>query len=149
MKKFLYGVIILLVIALIVIGVYLFNLFNAFQSGVNSSFEGTDREGSELREEDIDPSMDSFTVLILGVDENEARSEKNDMDTDDFRTDTMMLATFDKDADEVKLTSIPRDTSLNRITLTRSHMPTAKADRTIRWRLWNHCSMSLWTSTCV
>src|SRR5699024_9847633 len=110
MKKFLYGAIILLVIALVVIGVYLFNLFNAFQSGVNSSFEGTDREGSELREEDIDPSMDSFTVLILGVDENEARSEKNNMDTDDFRTDTMMLATFDKDADEVKLTGIPRDT---------------------------------------
>ncbi|KKK33981.1 alpha/beta hydrolase [Salinicoccus sediminis] len=110
MKKFLYGAIILLVIALVVIGVYLFNLFNAFQSGVDSSYEGTDREGSELREEDIDPSMDSFTVLILGVDENEARSEKNNMDTDDFRTDTMMLATFDKENDEVKLTSIPRDT---------------------------------------
>ncbi|AKG73408.1 LCP family protein [Salinicoccus halodurans] len=110
MKKFLYGAIIVLVIALVVIGAYLFNLFNAFQSGVNSSFEGTDREGSELREGDIDPSMDSFTVLILGVDENEARKEKNNMDTDDFRTDTMMLATFDKDADEVKLTGIPRDT---------------------------------------
>lgn len=110
MKKFLYGAIILLVIALIIIGIYLFNLFNTFQSGVSDSFEGTERGSSELREGDIDPSMDSFTVLILGVDENESRSKKNDMETGDFRTDTMILATFDKDADEVKLTSIPRDT---------------------------------------
>lgn len=109
-KKLLYGAIILLVIALVIIGAYLFNLFNAFQSGVNDSFEDTGRDGSELREEDIDPSMDSFTVLILGVDENDARKEKNNMDTDQFRTDTMMLATFDKEADEVKLTSVPRDT---------------------------------------
>ncbi|WP_411843696.1 LCP family protein [Salinicoccus sp. HZC-1] len=109
-KKFLYGGIIVLIIALVIIGAYLFNLFNAFQSGVSDSFEGTDREGSELREGDIDPSMDSFTVLILGVDENESRKEKNNMDTNDFRTDTMILATFDKDADEVKLTSVPRDT---------------------------------------
>src|SRR5699024_12721689 len=92
------------------VSVYLFDLFTTLHSGVNSSFEVTDREGNELREEYIDPSIESFTVLILGVDKNEARSEKQDMDTDDFRTDTMMLATFDKDADEVKLTSIPRDT---------------------------------------
>lgn len=109
-KKFLYGAIIVLIIALVIIGAYLFNLFNAFQTGVNDSFEGTDREGSELREGDIDPSMDSFTVLILGIDENESRKEKSNLETNDFRTDTMILATFDKDADEVKLTSIPRDT---------------------------------------
>ncbi|WP_051683093.1 LCP family protein [Salinicoccus luteus] len=109
-KKILIGILLFLVIALVVIGVYIYNLFNSFEQGVSDSFEATDRDRSELRLDDIDPTMDSFTVLILGIDESESRKEEGDLDSQDFRTDTMILATFDKNQDEVKLTSIPRDT---------------------------------------
>ncbi|MFC3420078.1 LCP family protein [Salinicoccus hispanicus] len=109
-RKIFYGVLIFLVIALVVIGAYIYNLFNSFEQGVSDSFEATDRDRSELRLDDIDPSLDSFTVLILGIDESESRKEKDGLSSEDFRTDTMILATFDKTQDEVKLVSIPRDT---------------------------------------
>src|SRR5699024_11310629 len=58
-----------------------------------------------------DASVDeSFTVLILGTDENDSRAEKENLAGDDFRTDSMILATFDKNEDDVKLVNIPRDT---------------------------------------
>lgn len=109
-KKIFIGILLFLIIVLVVIGVYIYNLFNSFEQGVSDSFEATDRDRSELRLDDIDPTMDSFTVLILGIDESESRKEDDDLESGDFRTDSMILATFDKDQDEVKLVSIPRDT---------------------------------------
>ena len=109
-KKIFIGILLFLIIVLVVIGVYIYNLFNSFEQGVSDSFEATDRDRSELRLDDIDPTMDSFTVLILGIDESESRKEEDDLESGDFRTDSMILATFDKDEDEVKLVSIPRDT---------------------------------------
>jgi LCP family protein required for cell wall assembly len=110
MKKILIGLFLVLTIALIGVGLYIYNLFNTFEQGVTDSYEATDRERSELRIDEVDPNLDSFTVLILGVDESETRSERDDMDTGDFRTDTVILATFNNDEDDVKLVSIPRDT---------------------------------------
>lgn len=90
-------------------GIYIYSLYNAFDEGVTSSYEPTDRERSDLRKEDA--SVDeSFTVLILGTDENDSRAEKENLAGDDFRTDSMILATFDKNEDDVKLVNIPRDT---------------------------------------
>ncbi|GAA3729257.1 hypothetical protein GCM10022378_17350 [Salinicoccus jeotgali] len=109
-RKIFYGILIALLIALVVIGTYIYNLFNSFEKGVSESFEATDRDRSELRIEDINPEMDSFTILILGIDESESRNRREDMGKGDYRTDTMILATFDKDQEEVKLVSIPRDT---------------------------------------
>ncbi|MEZ2457765.1 LCP family protein [Salinicoccus roseus] len=109
-RKIFYGTLIVMIIILVVIGTYIYNLFTSFEQGVSDSFEATDRDRSELRLDDIDPTMDSFTVLILGIDESATRKEQENLETEDFRTDTMILATFDKEQDEVKLTSIPRDT---------------------------------------
>ncbi|WP_271400371.1 LCP family protein [Salinicoccus roseus] len=109
-RKIFYGTLIVMIIILVVIGTYIYNLFTSFEQGVSDSFEATDRDRSELRLDDIDPTMDSFTVLILGIDESATRKEQEKLETEDFRTDTMILATFDKEQDEVKLTSIPRDT---------------------------------------
>ncbi|SOC44853.1 LCP family protein [Salinicoccus kekensis] len=110
MKKFLIILFSVLLVILIGVGVYIYSVFNTFEQGVSDSYEATDRERSELRIDEVDPNLDSFTVLILGVDESETRSESEDLDTGDFRTDTVILATFDKDEDDVKLVSIPRDT---------------------------------------
>lgn len=110
MKKFLITIFVILAVALIGVGIYIFNLFNAFEQGVSDSYESTDRDRSELRDDDFDASIDSFTVLILGIDESESRSESDQFEDGDFRTDTMILATFNQDEEEVKLVSIPRDT---------------------------------------
>ena len=109
MKKIIWTVVIVLLLILIGAGIYVYSLYNTFDEGVSSSYEPTDREKSDLREEDANVE-DSFTVLILGTDENESRAEKENLGGDDFRTDSMILATFDKNSDDVKLVNIPRDT---------------------------------------
>lgn len=110
MKKILIGTFIVLTVALIAVGFYIYNLFNTFEQGVSDSYEATDRERSDLRLEEVDPNLDSFTVLIMGTDESETRRESEGLDSEGFRTDTVILATFDKDEDDIKLVSIPRDT---------------------------------------
>src|SRR5699024_7589189 len=109
-KKFIIGAFIVLTVALVAVGIYIYGLFNTFEQGVSDSFEATDRESSDLRMEEVDPNLDSFTVLIMGIDESETRSESEGLESEGFRTDTMILATFDKDEDDIKLVSIPRDT---------------------------------------
>lgn len=109
MKKIIWTIVIVLMLILIGAGIYIYNLYNTFDEGVSSSYEPTDREKSDLREEDANVK-DSFTVLILGTDENESRAENENLGGDDFRTDSMILATFDKNSDDVKLVNIPRDT---------------------------------------
>lgn len=109
MKKIIWMFVIILVLILIGAGVYIYSLYNTFDEGVTSSYEPTAKERSDLRKEDATVE-DSFTVLILGTDENESRAEKENLDGDDFRTDSMILATFDKNSDDIKLINIPRDT---------------------------------------
>lgn len=108
-KKIFWTTVVVLLLILIGVGIYIFNLYNTFDEGVSNSYEPTDRERSDLREEDASVD-DSFTVLILGTDENESRAEKDNLEGDNFRTDSMILATFDKNEDDVKLVNIPRDT---------------------------------------
>lgn len=108
-KKIFWTIVVVLLIVLIGVGIYIFSLYNTFDKGVSNSYEPTDRERSDLREEDASVE-DSFTVLILGTDENESRAEKDNLEGDNFRTDSMILATFDKNEDDVKLVNIPRDT---------------------------------------
>lgn len=58
-------------------------------------------EKSEKREEAVDPKQDNISVLFLGVDDRSGELEG--------RTDAMVVATFNKDEESVKMTSIPRD----------------------------------------
>ncbi|MGY4688904.1 LCP family protein [Salibacterium sp. K-3] len=64
--------------------------------------EALDRgDKSEKRETAVDPNEDNFSVLFLGVDDREGELEG--------RTDAMILATFNRSEESVKMTSIPRD----------------------------------------
>lgn len=112
MKKILITIFVVLLLALAGAGIYIYNVFNSFEQGVSDSYESTDREYSELREQEdnVDETPDTFTILILGIDESESRTENFNYDNEDFRTDTMILATFNQEEDEVKMVSIPRDT---------------------------------------
>lgn len=63
-----------------------------------------DRGKSDLRDERVDPNFDNVSVLFIGVDTSEKRG--ND---ENGRSDALMLATLNKEANSVKLLSIPRD----------------------------------------
>lgn len=102
-----------LLFTLIPIGVILLSaltyggyIYVTAKNTVESSYEkiGRDNEQSLLRNETIDPIEDNVSVLIIGVDDSEKRDLK-----ENSRSDTLMLATFNKDDEDVKLLTIPRD----------------------------------------
>lgn len=110
MNKFLKAFVVLLILAAIAAVIWIGYLFYTVNKGVSDSYEdiGNDRSKSELRSKEVSVE-DSFTVLIMGIDENESRSKKENLSRDQFRTDSMILATFDKNSNSVKMLSIPRD----------------------------------------
>ncbi|MUV37290.1 uncharacterized protein JNUCC1_01096 [Lentibacillus sp. JNUCC-1] len=92
---------------LLVAGIsYAAHIYTTAQKTADQSYEEVDRDqgASDLRESAVDPVEDNISVLILGIDDGEERTEDGH-----FRTDAMMLATFNKEESNVKLLSIPRD----------------------------------------
>lgn len=104
-RIYLYAVLPLSIIFLLIIS-YSIYLYVKAQDTVERSYEDIDRENkrSELRKETVDPIDDHVSVLIIGVDESEQRAYG-----EGSRSDTLMLATFNKDLEDVKLLTIPRD----------------------------------------
>lgn len=59
---------------------------------------------SEKRVEPVDPKHDNISILFIGVDDSEKRSQG-----DATRTDALILATLNEKQKSVKMVSIPRD----------------------------------------
>lgn len=91
------------------IALYAGYLYVKAQQTVNNSFveSGREDEKSNLRETKVNPVEDNVSVLIIGLDESERRKEKYEQDLG--RSDALMLATFNKQRNDMKLLSIPRD----------------------------------------
>lgn len=71
--------------------------------GMSGFFQDSSADNEEITEEQVEPvdkSTGKINILILGVDK------------DGLRTDTMIVASYDLDAEKVKLLSIPRDTRM-------------------------------------
>lgn len=79
-------------------------LYVKADSVLSDSYQDDGREKSDLREEKVDPSEDNVSILIAGVDASDVRSNSGSA-----RTDTLMLATLNKEDKSVKMLSIPRD----------------------------------------
>lgn len=112
-KKILIGAFLLLTVIAMGAVVYFVMMLNMVDSRVNESYVSLERGQSTLREEDAENLTNSFTVLILGVDQLAEEDEAEDElfpDAEYHRSDTMILAMFNKDEDEVQLVGIPRDT---------------------------------------
>ena len=77
----------------------------AESAAVNSYQAVEDREKSKLREEVVKPIEDNVSILFIGVDDSEARSQGEG----NSRSDALMLATLNNKDKTVKLVSIPRD----------------------------------------
>lgn len=83
-----------------------------FKAGsvLSDSYEDDGRKKSDKREQQVDPKADDISVLITGIDASDTRGNKED---DSGLTDSLMVATLNKDNNNVKLLSIPRDSYVN------------------------------------
>lgn len=102
-KRLLFALTIVL-IAFLAVGGFAYKLYSKADSVLSDSFQSDGREKSDLRDKAVDPKFDNVSILIMGVDASDTRSN-----TDNARTDSLMLATLNKDDKSVKLVSIPRD----------------------------------------
>lgn len=104
-KKIYLCVVLPIAIILAAITSYGIHIYTKAENTVEGSYEDIDREDktSDLRDEEVNPIEDNVSVLIIGVDDSEKR------DYEKTRSDTLMLATFNKSKNNVKLLSIPRD----------------------------------------
>lgn len=91
----------LILISVLSYGTY---LYVKADSALSKSYEDDGRDKSDLRDRSVDPSKDNVSILIMGVDVSEKRANNSNP-----RTDTLMVATLNKQDNSVKLLSIPRD----------------------------------------
>jgi len=68
------------------------------------AFRGDGRDKSSLRDKMVDPKFDNISILIMGIDSSNIRNN-----AENARTDSLMVATLNKEKKSVKLLSIPRD----------------------------------------
>lgn len=81
-------------------------LYLQASSAISDSYEEIDR-GDNSNYSDVELDLDDedhISILIMGIDESEHRDNK-----DSARTDALILATLNKEENNVKLLSIPRD----------------------------------------
>lgn len=103
LRKRVYFLLIPLVLIIVAASVFA-SLWIKADSVISDSYEDDGRDKSSLRTEKVDPDVDNVSILIIGVDESDHRANESSS-----RSDTLMLATFNKDEKSVKLISIPRD----------------------------------------
>ncbi|CQR46205.1 Putative transcriptional regulator YwtF [Paraliobacillus sp. PM-2] len=88
-------------------GTYFAMVWNQAQDIVADSYEDDGREnGSELRDDGVDPTVDDVSILFIGVDQSEKREANNESNE---LSDALILATLNKEDKSVKMVSIPRD----------------------------------------
>ncbi|MFD2044495.1 LCP family protein [Ornithinibacillus salinisoli] len=103
LRKRIYFILIPMVIVILGFG-YALSLYIKADSVLSESYEDDGREKSNLRQAKVDPKEDNVSILIIGVDENNHRGN-----SENARSDALLLATLNKKDKSVKLLSIPRD----------------------------------------
>lgn len=109
-KIFKYFLILLALVLIVVPIIFITILYNTSQDAFHSSQDraNANRE-SNLRTSKVDPEKEPFSILFLGIDDNEGR-EKNGQSTEKSRSDAMILTTFNQEKHQIRMLSIPRDT---------------------------------------
>lgn len=96
--------ILMTVFALLILGIGGFAAYTFFN--FSSSAQKGYKNVNYLKE--VDPNFKKFSVLILGIDMNDDRKAQGQT-REDSRTDSMILATVNKDKKRMDMVSIPRD----------------------------------------
>src|SRR5690606_14284733 len=93
--------------ALLTIAAYGLSLRNKAEQAVNRAYEAVpETKKSEVRAEaKVEPAKDNVSLLLIGVDDSEARMQGDSHS----RSDALLVATFNPEEKSVKLLSIPRD----------------------------------------
>lgn len=104
-RRRVYTVLIPVFIAFLAVLTYGTYLYVKADSELSDAYEDDGREKSELRDSAVDPKFDNVSILLMGLDASNVRNN-----SESSRTDTLMVATLNKDDKSVKLVSIPRDT---------------------------------------
>lgn len=82
-------------------GTYTIYLYKKAENAAENAYQA--RDGSALRDEQIEPYEDNVSILFIGVDDSEKRNDTSS------RSDALMLATLNNADKSIKLLSIPRD----------------------------------------
>ncbi|OZS79068.1 transcriptional regulator [Tetzosporium hominis] len=106
-KTILYSILIALGAFAILSATYGVYLAKRAEVAADRSYQAlADREnGSELREEQVEPLTDNVSILFVGIDD----SEKRGFGDETSRSDALMVATLNNEDKTIKLVSIPRD----------------------------------------
>ncbi|WP_281974802.1 LCP family protein [Halobacillus litoralis] len=105
---FLWIVVFMIIAGLGAAGGYAIYLTNQVKETASDSHQELDRgKKSDKRIEVVNPATDHTSVLFVGIDDSEKRSETS-QDRDSL-SDALVLATFNDDDKSVKMLSIPRD----------------------------------------
>ena len=78
------------------------NLYLKAQNVFNGSYDPV--EASAKRDAAVNPLEDNFSILFIGIDDSDERNYQGNS-----RSDALVLATFNKDQESIKMLSIPRD----------------------------------------
>ena len=101
-KKFRYFILAPLLLVLLTGTAYVASLYSKAEEVANSAYESLD--GTKLDEATVSKTVKNVSVLFIGIDDSQTRGFN-----DTTRSDALMLATFNKEDNSVKLLSIPRD----------------------------------------
>ncbi|MGG0669540.1 LCP family protein [Sporosarcina koreensis] len=93
--------------ALLAIAAYGLSLKQQAEQAVDRAYEAVpETKKSEIRAEaKVEPTKDNVSLLLIGVDDSEARMQGDSHS----RSDALLVATFNPEEKSVKLLSIPRD----------------------------------------
>ena len=101
-KKFRYFILAPLLLVLLSGTAYVASLYSKAEEVANGAYESLD--GTKLDEATVSKTVKNVSVLFIGIDDSQTRGFN-----DTTRSDALMLATFNKEDNSVKLLSIPRD----------------------------------------
>lgn len=92
---------------LLLVSAYALSLHQKAEKAVDRAYEPVpSTQKSDLRgEAKVEPAKDNVSVLLIGVDDSEARMQGDG----NSRSDALLVATFNPEEKSVKLLSIPRD----------------------------------------
>ncbi|WP_303966166.1 LCP family protein [Sporosarcina ureae] len=102
-KRFLKIALFTFFIAALAVAGYAFKLHNQAITVLDRSYEPIAKQ--EPKEIYVEPATDKVSILLIGVDESEARQEREQHG----RSDALVLATLNPKTKSIKLVSIPRD----------------------------------------
>ncbi len=86
-------------------GGYIYYLFHSGKKAAENAYVENSRTKSELRDESVQPLTDNISIMIVGIDDSEKRSQGEG----NSRSDALLVATLNNKDKSIKLVSIPRD----------------------------------------